>query len=251
MKPINTFLAILIGGMVISCKSRSTKDHAIADSSDPETSSSPVKQSNATDESLEKKLGDKSWRRRTAAIEAIRSDVIAAASTKGEPPMKIVASLIMSDQHDVERLVFLLEAFKETEMQMDLVTRLPAIGTPRGIVVQFLVRRFESDKNTKGLVQLYDSLSPGADRSGVGTARARMAMQEAGLVAGLDVIGNLERSTEKYEAAIQTRDAWLPHVREREIKSKLDEIAASMDSPMDSQYKEYLSLMVENALKKN
>lgn len=251
MKPTNTFLAILIVGMVISCKSRSIKDHANADSSDTEASSSQVNQSNATDESLEKKLHDKSWRRKPAAVKDIRSDVLEVASTKGEPPMKIVASLIMSDQHDVERLVFLLEAFKETEMQMDLVTRLPAIGTPRRIVVQCLVRRFESAKDTKGLLRLYESLSPGADRNDVGTARARMAIQEAGLVAGLEVIRKLERSTEKYAAAIQTRDAWLPHVREREIKSKLDEIAASIDSPMDSQYKGYLSLMVENALRKN
>ena len=168
-----------------------------------------------------------------------------------EPPMKIVASLIMCDQHDIKRLVFLLEAFKETEMQMDLAPRLPAIGTPRRLVVQGLVRRLESAKDIKGLAQLYDSLSPGADRGDVGAARAKMAIRESGLVAGLDVIKKLDRPSERYAAAIQTKDVWLLRVREPEIKLKLEEIAASMEAPIDYQYKEYLSLMVENALRKN
>ena len=250
MKPICAFLAILMLGNLISCKSRSTKDFTFSDTSPPEVSSSLDKQPSVTYESLKLKLDDSPLKRSPVEIEAIRSDVLEVAATKAERPMKIVASLVMSDQHDVERLIFLLEAFNETEMQMDLVTRLPAIGTPRRIVVQFLIRRFESTNDAMGLVQLYNSLSPGADRSDVGAARVRMTIQESGLVAGLDDIKKLERPSERYAAALNTRDVWLPRVREPEVKSGIDEIANSMESPMDYHYKEYISLMVENALSK-
>ena len=238
-------------GIVISCKSRSTKDHAFADSPALETSIPQEKHTGATEESLQRELNKKPWLRRPVDTDSFRSDVLEVAAMKDEPPMKIVASLIMCDQHEIRRLVFLLDAFKETEMQMDLVQRLPAIGTPRGIVVQLLVRRFESAKDIKGLVQLYDSLSPGADRSGVGAVRAQMAIRESGLAAGLDVIKKLERPSERYHAVIKTKDEWEPRVRKGEIKSKLDEIAASMVSPMDYQYREYISHMVEDALRKN
>lgn len=251
MNPLNTFLVILLFCIALSCKSRRPEDHASADFSAPQSPSPPEKHSGASEESLQRELNARPWERRPVDIDSFRADVLEVASTMNEPPMKIVASLIMCDQHEIKRLVFLLEAFKETEMQMDLVPRLPAIGTPRRLIVQGLVRRFESAKDIKGLVQLYDSLSPGADRSGVGAARAQMAIQESGLAAGLDVIMKLERPLERYHAVMETIDEWEPRIREGEIKSKIEAIAASMVSPMDYQYKEYILLMVENALRKN
>lgn len=251
MNPLRGISILLMVCGAVSCKPRESVIRHSTDKPPRDELAAVDESSQATEVTLRKRLATKPVSLRAVDVDAFRAELLEVAKAKGKSPMSVVAPLMMEDEHDVRRLTLVLDAFNETEMQMDLVTRLPAIGTSRRIVVQLLIQKFESAKDTQGLGQLYSSLSPGADRSDVGAVRAEMAIRESGLAAGLDVIRNLEKPSERYQAVIKTKDVWAPRVREPEIKSKLDEIAASIISPMDYQFRENISLMVENALRKN
>lgn len=185
-----------------------------------------------------------SQRRGALQLRKFRSDLLALAKKNGEDPMSIVAPMILegrSPEAQLERMLWVVDAFDDPATQVDLAKALPA-GTIRRSVVSIATRGFEREKDIAGLISAYDSLPVGGDRTDLSVALSKMKINDEGLLSGLDFISQLEMPEERYAAIMATEDLWAAQIRDPQTQMKLDQVVDTMEGHL----KENLHLLISS-----